>query len=379
MRPDHVLATALVALCALVALGVGATANAASAAGAPDNLPPNTTARARGDGWVFADARGMTLYTFDRDEAAPGKSQCNGECAVQWPPHAAEAGAQGRGDWSVISRDDGSLQWAYRGRPLYRYTPDASPGSTFGDGAETVWHVAFKPIPTPREIGIGETVLGSVLTDNRGRTLYTSSADCRRDCLKDWEPVAAPALANAFGDFSVVTRDTGLKQWAYKGQALYRRPATDIKPGEVSGQGQRGFAVTVLEPPPPLPPWATIQPSDAGELIANDKGLTVYAHGTNARGRRRLTVRPPGCDVDDCVDAQWQPFIAAPDARPIGSWSLVKLPDGRQQWSYKGQKVYTNVLDRKPGDFKGIRFGGDRSWSAIMRNGQPMQGVSVGG
>ena len=88
---------------------------------------------------------------------------------------------------------------------------------------------------------------------------------------------------------------------------------------------------------------------------------------------------PPGCDVDDCVDAQWAPFIAAPDARPVGSWALVKLPDGKQQWAYKGQKLYTNVLDKKPGDFRGIRFGGDRSWSAIMRSGDPMQGVSVGG
>ena len=33
---------------------------------------------------VFTDAKGMTLYTFDKDTA--GKSACNGPCAANWPP-----------------------------------------------------------------------------------------------------------------------------------------------------------------------------------------------------------------------------------------------------------------------------------------------------
>jgi predicted lipoprotein with Yx(FWY)xxD motif len=63
----------------------------------------------------------------------------------------------------------------------------------------------------------------------------------------------------------------------------------------------------------------------------------------------------------------------------VGSWGITQLQDGKLQWTYKGNKLYTNALDTRPGDFKGIRFGGDRSWSAIMRDGEPMQGVSVGG
>ena len=357
----------------------GGIISVAAAAAGPGGLPANVTSRPHGDGWSFADGRGMTLYSFDRDEGTPGKSSCDADCAAVWPPLKAPAGAKPAGDWSVIQRDDRSLQWVFRGRPIYLYAADAFPGSIFGDGVETLWHVAFQPITTPREIGIGRTVLGRVLTDNRGRTLYSSKADCDGNCLKTWEPVTAPALANGFADWSIVPRDTGLRQWAYKGQALYRRPGADIKPGEASGNGVRGWTVVLLEPTPPLPPWATIQASDAGELIANAEGLTIYSHGINARGRRRLDYGLPGCEADDCVDAQWIPFMAAQDAKSIGSWVLLKLPDGRQQWSYKGQKVYTNVLDKKPGDFRGIRFGGDRSWSAIMRSGDPMQGVSVGG
>jgi len=67
-------------------------------------------------GPAMADLRGMALYTFDRDAA--GKSNCNGQCAVNWPPLKADGTSQPSGSWSVVTRDDGSNQWAYKGRPL---------------------------------------------------------------------------------------------------------------------------------------------------------------------------------------------------------------------------------------------------------------------
>ena len=66
---------------------------------------------------MLVDAKGMTLYTFDKDSG--GKSVCNDKCAQNWPPLAAETGAMASGDWSVITRDDGTQQWAYKGKPLY--------------------------------------------------------------------------------------------------------------------------------------------------------------------------------------------------------------------------------------------------------------------
>jgi len=91
-------------------------------------------------GKALVDAKGMTLYTFDRDAA--GKSNCNGQCAQNWPPLMAEAGASASGDWSVITRDDGSKQWAYKGKPLYLWVKDSKPGEVTGDGVNNVWHVA---------------------------------------------------------------------------------------------------------------------------------------------------------------------------------------------------------------------------------------------
>ncbi len=102
---------------------------------------PATTVAATAKGKALADAKGMTLYTFDKD--AGGKSACNGQCAVNWPPLAASGGVSGMGDWSVVTRDDGSKQWAYKGKPLYTFVKDTKPGDVVGDGFNNnVWHIA---------------------------------------------------------------------------------------------------------------------------------------------------------------------------------------------------------------------------------------------
>jgi predicted lipoprotein with Yx(FWY)xxD motif len=89
---------------------------------------------------VFVNEQGMTLYTFDRDTA--GKSACVAQCAVNWPPLVAPADAKATKEWSVVKRDDGRSQWAYKGKPLYAWTKDAKPGDRSGDGFNNLWRVA---------------------------------------------------------------------------------------------------------------------------------------------------------------------------------------------------------------------------------------------
>ena len=112
---------------------------AASAALAQTAAPAKVADTSKGKALV--DAKGMTLYTFDRDTA--GKSACNGQCAQNWPPLMAAANASASGDWSVVTRDDGSKQWAYKGKPLYLWVKDTKPGEVTGDGVNNVWHVAM--------------------------------------------------------------------------------------------------------------------------------------------------------------------------------------------------------------------------------------------
>jgi predicted lipoprotein with Yx(FWY)xxD motif len=53
----------------------------------------------------------------------------------------AEAAAKDEGDYTVVTRDDGGRQWAYKGKPVYVYSADKAPGDKTGDGFRDVWHV----------------------------------------------------------------------------------------------------------------------------------------------------------------------------------------------------------------------------------------------
>lgn len=91
---------------------------------------------------IITNTEGMTLYTFDKDAAGSGKSVCNGPCAAIWPPLMVSADAKPAGDYSVVTRDDGGKQWAYKGKPLYLWVKDQKPGDKTGDGYNKVWHAA---------------------------------------------------------------------------------------------------------------------------------------------------------------------------------------------------------------------------------------------
>lgn len=104
-----------------------------SAGGALAQTGPRMT-----DG-VLADASGMTVYTFDKDTAGSGKSVCNDQCAKMWPP--VPANAKVMAPYSVVTRDDGGKQLAYKGKPLYLFANDTKAGERKGDKMKDVWHV----------------------------------------------------------------------------------------------------------------------------------------------------------------------------------------------------------------------------------------------
>lgn len=92
---------------------------------------------------VLADNKGMTLYTFKKDTA--GTSTCYDGCAKAWPPFLAKPEAKDQGDFSVVSRNDGARQWAYRGQPLYYFAGDAQPGDASGQNSGGVWFTVQNP------------------------------------------------------------------------------------------------------------------------------------------------------------------------------------------------------------------------------------------
>lgn len=97
-----------------------------------------TMKTAKGD--VLTDTAGMTLYVFDKD--AKNSSNCNDDCAKKWPPLKADASAKADGKFGLVTRKDGTMQWAHDGKPLYRWQGDKMPGDTTGDGVGGAWHAA---------------------------------------------------------------------------------------------------------------------------------------------------------------------------------------------------------------------------------------------
>ena len=115
---------------------------AASCAQMESKAPAPTPAAAVPQEEVLTNGAGMTLYVFDKDVAGSGKSTCNGQCATNWPPQLAGSDSTAFGKYTIVTRDDGTKQWAYNGRPLYAWAKDQKPGDRTGDNFNNVWHVA---------------------------------------------------------------------------------------------------------------------------------------------------------------------------------------------------------------------------------------------
>src|SRR5579883_1426585 len=149
-------------LAALV-LASGAGMSAAQAYTAPLSTPPGITLvdvdKLMDEGspqflWRrLGDAEGNPLYTYDADQN--GKSSCYDDCAKEFPPYVADSHAKGFGDWSIVARDDHTRQWAYQGKPLYRYSgkdPFGEPqGARFQLIESPTWHDPSSNVYSPKK------------------------------------------------------------------------------------------------------------------------------------------------------------------------------------------------------------------------------------
>jgi predicted lipoprotein with Yx(FWY)xxD motif len=325
---------------------------------------------------VYADGKGKTAYVYDKD-TTPGKSACTEECAKTWIPLTAPADAKPVDEWSVIARDDGSKQWAHKGKPLYSFANDKLIGDSKGNNADAVWHMALLSpadgMALPYGIAVQEVAeaAGQVIVDAHGMPLYlydgdvkTGKVECASGpCGREWRPLTTGQLSNAIGDFTVIDREDGIQQWAYKGYPLFTYSG-DSDLGDANGQGaDKNFQIAMIEHYF-LPPGVKIILNERkGGLLASADGKTLYARdrisfngtgGHSARGGDRgnpmvgMTIGLSGCD-GDCTKS-WIPLLADKDAQPSGYWMLMDRPDGTRQWAYQGYAVYNYTGDRKPGD-----------------------------
>ena len=127
------LATALMATSLLLAgcaSGPFSYSSASSNASAPD-MPTRSA-----DGRLIGP-NGNALYVYAKD--SNGMSTCNDQCATNWPPLTVAPNAKPMGDYTIVTRSDGTRQWAYKGQPLYYFTRDAKAGDMAGEGMGGNW------------------------------------------------------------------------------------------------------------------------------------------------------------------------------------------------------------------------------------------------
>lgn len=88
---------------------------------------------------VLADAKGMSVYTFDLD--SEGKSVCKGGCLKVWPTLHVAADAVIVAPFGTITGNDGTRQLTLKGLPLYYFEKDKVPGDVKGHYPD--WQLVF--------------------------------------------------------------------------------------------------------------------------------------------------------------------------------------------------------------------------------------------
>jgi len=216
----------------------------ASEAYRPVPMPPEVRVAATElDGPVFTDSKGHTLYQWPLLQMRNGvtgdhlgTSECNEartdvsaglmspypgglrlpdlsehpSCVKMWPPFIAGAAAKPVGKWTVITRKDGSRQWAYDDLPLYTFYLDKHAGDVLGArsdrptlDAPAVRRPAGPPPDVPPGFAVKTMSTGRLLVTEQGMSVYYSDSDahgkssCDATCAETWIPLLAPNLGRA--------------------------------------------------------------------------------------------------------------------------------------------------------------------------------------
>jgi len=163
----------------------------------------------------LTDKDGRALYTFDND--TKGVSNCYGACEEVWPIYynsnvkSVPTGLT-TSEFTTISRDSNKSktglleQTAYKGKPLYYFTPDAKKsGETKGDWVKGVWHLV--------EISAQKTsaVKASPYTTEaveKGKSIFTNPAKCSSCHGADGQtkPLGVDNVIARYGDAELITK-----------------------------------------------------------------------------------------------------------------------------------------------------------------------------
>lgn len=242
---------------------------------------------------------------------------------------------------------------------------------------------------------IDDVESGTILTakvEGQQRTLYTFKNDTagvstcninadKTGCAKVWPPLFAGETAVAAGDFTLITRTDGLKQWAWRDFPLYffaggtESGATEATPPDESTGDTNGFLFNDI--------WFVVRPDPFEVITLNDEAVfvgkgAILDYGVDdtqipattepvpvddfptARSAIRdgFTLYTFDNDLDDGISKcytnnvdnfcskVWPPLYAdLGTIVPSADYTVITRPNGTLQWSYKGKPLYYYVND----------------------------------
>jgi predicted lipoprotein with Yx(FWY)xxD motif len=218
------------------------------------------------------------------------------------------------------------------------------------------------PAPTAMQpantIGLTSSLMGTILTDAQGKTLYYFANDvpasgtsaCKGQCAVVWPAFSAGTIKVSSqldpADFGSITRTDGTNQTTYYGWPLYYYQA-DTMPGDMKGDNVQNV-------------WFVIKP-DEPVMVARTPDLNLYLTDTSGKTLYYFTKDTRGASACNgtCL-AKWPAFGADPVSAPSilvpSGFSTVSRADGVNQTAYMGRPLYYYAGDMKPGDANGQGF-----------------------
>ncbi|WP_129782418.1 COG4315 family predicted lipoprotein [Peristeroidobacter soli] len=393
----------------------------------PEPLPPGFSVQLTDvDGPVFADPRGLTLYTWPLEtlrngEAGehPDQPTCDNTrytentgymtpypkglvlpdlpiratCADVWRPVTADAGAKPVGKFSVVTRKDGTKQWAYERYALYTSSLDTKAGQVNGGTRRERRYdapVLRRPIGpasnVPPAFDVKPHATGRLIVTGDSHSVYTWDGDepnksnCRAQCSDEWTAVIAGELVVAKGDWGIIERSPGVKQWTFRGKPLYTR-VLDRRLRSLEGSDVQGWHNVYTQKNPEPPAGFTVQSARIGQVLADSAGRTLYVYNCGEDTVDQLACDHPtttqayrlavcgNFDAERC-NKTW-PYVPAPENAVSGNliWGTAwidpksgKLAEAKAAgavhvWTFRDRPVYTFAQDTKPGDAYGDAWG----------------------
>ncbi|MGE3334072.1 MAG: hypothetical protein AB7I36_10540 [Rhodospirillaceae bacterium] len=318
-------------------------------------------------------------------------------CVQLWPPVWAPDGAANVGKWTVIKHPSGRMQWAYDGYPMYTSLLDKKPGDVNGgtrrranrgnaSGAQR------EPVGPPALVPPGFIVIqvatGRLLATADRQSVYTwdrdalNKSNCFDRCADEWTPVTAPEFAEAQGEWGVIQRSPGVRQWTFRGKPLYTYALSpEGRNASLQGSDVPGWHNVYTQATPFPGRDFTLQDAPSGQVLADKNGKTVYVYNCNDDAwdqqacnhpdltqAYRLAICGAGSQ-EKCM--QMFPYVlASRDAKSENTaWSVMAIDpktghrasagqaDALRVWAWRDRPVYTFYLDKEPGDINGDSWG----------------------